>query len=103
MFGLVESDSEFVRQWMGAFVLGSLGLISIGGLSGLAWWKQIPRYYGYALAILVIIIGGPLISLSPPLFLIVPGGVIFLCGLVVLVRFLKRYPRIRLEEPADVR
>lgn len=103
MFWLVQDGPPFVREHIGLLVLGSLGLIGIGGLSGLAWWKQIPRYYGYALAVLVVVVIGPLLSLSPSLYLILPGGVMFLLGVVVLIRFLRRYPCVTLTESSDVR
>ena len=90
---------EIVARW--APLIMSIGLLHqfalLGQKSGLG------GYYG--VGTLITVIGAVLVSLEfssaldrMVLYLLVVGGIVFLSGLVILLRFIRKYPVLDLEE-----
>jgi len=90
-----------LRSWLSEFVMAPMGLIGAISFCVLAYWKQITRYYIYAALLLVAVFVGPLLDISPPVYVSAAGGVILLCGLAMLIRFLRSYPLVTEEVSLD--
>lgn len=68
------------------------GILLATPMSVAAYLFEIARFHAYAAAILLAVAGVLLGGARWELALILPGTAILACGLVVLVRFLRRYP-----------
>lgn len=85
------------------YSLAVLGLVLAIGVALLAYLLNAGRIYIYAVILLVSFAGGEILARSITIFdafavsVIIGGGLILLSGLVVLVRFLRKYPRPELE------
>jgi len=60
------------------------------------WWR-IVRWYYYAGLVFVFAAFNEWLGLSFELSFIIPGGVILSCGLIIFVRFLRKYRRVSAE------
>ena len=89
--GVREGSPEFV-SWLRTYhmllLAGIAGTVMI--LSG--WMSGIKRLYAYALLTLLVVAGGEQIGGEPPILVLVLGALILASGLVLLARFLQRYP-----------
>ena len=91
--GLVISD----------FSLTVLGLVLATGVTLLAYRLNAGRLYIYAVILLISFAGGEMLGKSITSFdafafsVIIGGGLIRLSGLIVLARFMRKYPRPELE------
>lgn len=81
-------------QWIGEHFVIFIGLIWGGALAGTGWLVDFPRLYAYG----ALMSGSLLITdfvkgyhLGTSLAIV--GGLILLTGLVLLIRFIRRYPR----------
>ena len=92
LFVALIADKGMVRGFMSTFILAPIGIIGSVTFSVLAYWKELRRYYVYALLILLSVFGGPLLGIEAPYYFMAGGIMILMPGLVVLVRFLKKYP-----------
>ncbi|MFL7892869.1 MAG: hypothetical protein ACK2UM_04000 [Anaerolineales bacterium] len=85
------------------YSLGILGLVLAAGVALLAYLLNAPRIYIYALILLVSFAGGEILDKSITTFdafafsVVLGGGLIMISGIVVLVRFLRKYPRPQME------
>ncbi len=85
-------------SFSGSFTLGVLGLVLAGGVSVLAYLLNAARLYAYAVLIFVAFAGGEILSSNITTFdafaisVILSGALILISGLIVLARFLRRYP-----------
>ena len=81
-----------------SYSLGILGLVIAAGVSLLAYLLNAARLYAYAVLLFAAFAGGEILSASITTFdafafsVILAGALILLSGLVVLVRFMRRYP-----------
>jgi hypothetical protein len=81
-----------------SYSLGILGLVIAAGVSLLAYLLNAARLYAYAVLLFVAFAGGEILSASITTFdafafsVIFAGALILLSGLVVLIRFMRRYP-----------
>lgn len=82
----------WLHAWLKKFIFAPMGLIGVVGLGFLAYWKQINRYYAYAVLVLVAVFVRPILNAPAPQYLISLGLIILLSGLAVLLRFLRNYP-----------
>ena len=81
-------------QWIGEHFVIFIGLIWGGALAFTGWLVDFPRLYAYG----ALIFGSLLITDSVSGYhlgtsLTIVGGLILLTGLVLLIRFLRRYPK----------
>lgn len=94
------TDSVFVTD----HPLGILGLVIAAGVAFLAYLLNATRIYVYALILFLAFAGGEILAGTSTRFdvfaasVIVGGGLILISGLIVLLRFLRKYPRPALEE-----
>ena len=83
--------------------LGILGLVIASGVALLAYLLNATRIYIYALVLFVAFAGGEILAGTVTRFdvfaasVIVGGGLILISGLIVLLRFVRKYPRPVLE------
>jgi hypothetical protein len=102
VLGLVALGGILVGRTMFAFPAGYslsiLGLVLAFGVSLLAFLLNASRLYLYAILIFIAFAGGEALSTNITTFdafavsVILAGGLILLSGLIVLVRFLRKYP-----------
>jgi len=80
------------------YSLGILGLVIAAGVSLLAYLLNAARLYAYAVLLFIAFAGGEILSASITTFdafafsVILAGALILVSGLVVLVRFVRKYP-----------
>lgn len=79
-----------LRQYL-IVVLGLLGAIVI---SVMGWLSGLDRLYAYAVATAVVFVGGYLLNVPIALAVAVVGGIVMLWGLGLLVRFVRKYPKV---------
>jgi hypothetical protein len=88
---------------IGDYSLGILGLVLAAGVALLAYLLNAARLYIYAVILFVSFAGGEILAKTVTTFdafalsVIVGGGLILLSGIVVLVRFMRKYPRPQME------
>jgi len=81
-------------QWIGAHFILVIGLIWGGALAIAGWLVMFPRLYAYgALVFVSLIITDSMEGYHLGVSLIAAGGAILLVGVILLVRFLRRYPK----------
>ncbi len=76
------------------------GVINAAVVGAIAYWWQVNRWYAYAVLILLGVSSYQWLDFSLPFSFIIPGSVIILSGLVILIRFLRKYPKFA-EEKVD--
>ncbi len=81
------------------FIMAPYSILVAIAFACLAYWKQIPRYYIYAIMLLIAVIAGPLLGIYHGIYFSTPGVVITMVGLYLLIRFLKTYPLVEKEYP----
>lgn len=102
-FGGILTGRIVGYAFSSGYSLGILGLVLAGGISVLAYLLNAARLYVYAALIFIAFAGGEILSASITAFdafafsVILAGALILLSGLVVLVRFLRKYPLPALE------
>ena len=74
------------------FIMAPYSILVAIAFACLAYWKQIPRYYIYAIILLIAVIAGPLLGINHAIYFSTPGIVILVVGISLLIRFLKTYP-----------
>ena len=85
------------------FSLTIVGLVIAGGVALLAYMLNASRIYIYSIVLFASFAAGELLTRSITSFdafalsVIIGGGLILLSGLIVLVRFMRKYPRQQLE------
>jgi hypothetical protein len=88
---------QSVKSLVGSLALVAYELIIVIGICFVAYWKQIKRFYGYAGFSLAALITGYLMGGTQPWVgayqFIATGTLILIAGLVVLARFLRKYPK----------
>lgn len=83
--------------------LGILGLVLAAGVAVLAYLLNASRLYVYAVILFVAFAGGEILAGTVTNFdafassVIIGGGLILISGIVVLLRFMRKYPRPELE------
>ncbi|HUV29616.1 MAG TPA: hypothetical protein VMY05_00805 [Acidobacteriota bacterium] len=100
---LAWGTSSGVHRWARAAGLMPMGIVLAGlvGAVGLLW--GIRRYVVYAVIILVGFAGGHVLDVHPKFYFTAIGAVILLTGLIMMVQFLRKYPKPKGEEFAGER
>jgi len=84
---------QFLRDYF-ELLFGTILAIVIGLIG--CWWG-ILRWYGYAGLVFALAAFNQWLGLSFELSFIIPGGVVLLYGLIIFVRFLRKYPKVSSE------
>ena len=79
------------------------GAINAAVASAIAYWWQVNRWYAYTVLILLGVSSYQWLDFSLPFSFIIPGSVIILSGLVILIRFLRKHPKLAEERFDDNR
>jgi hypothetical protein len=87
---VARGEVQFLHNYF-EFIFGSMIAIAVALIG--CWWR-IYRWYLYAGMVFLFFIFNQWAGLSFSLSFIMPGGLITLCGLIILYRFLRRYPVI---------
>ena len=94
MFLLVSTNSlpQWLDAWLADYFLVLFGAM-IAAIVGLgAYVVGVTRYYAYAMLVLIAFAASQFFNTSAGLPVTIAAGVILLSGLVVLSRFLRKYP-----------
>jgi hypothetical protein len=108
VLGLVVLGGILISRAVGSlavsdYSLAILGLVLAAGVALLAYLLNAARLYGYAVILFASFASGEILAKSITSFdafalsVIIGGGLILLSGLVVLVRFVRKYPRQQME------
>jgi hypothetical protein len=110
MFMLVTSifkggfggTSGVLARTLEAMIMAPIGLIGALAMVALGYWKQLTRYYYYAVLLFLAVSAGPWLGITHPVYTSAAGAVITVAGLVLLVRFMTTYPLKDQEEISHV-
>ena len=83
-----RGEVQFLRNYF-EFLFGSMIAIAVALIG---YWWRIYRWYLYAGMVFLFFVFNQWSELSFNLIFIMPGGLITLCGLNILYRFLRKYP-----------
>ena len=81
-----------LTAWIREYGLVVVGVLLAGLLSLIAWATGAKRVYAYAATAVITFASGYWFDLELPLYLTVLAAIILLSGMVVLVRFMRKYP-----------
>ena len=96
---VARGEVQFLRNYF-EFLFGSMIAIAVALIG---YWWRIYRWYLYAGLIFLFFVFNQWSGLSFRLSFIMPGGLITLCGLNILYRFLRRYPLVPEEDNYESR
>ena len=91
---VARGEVNFLRNYF-EFLFGSMIAIVVALIG---YWWRIYRWYLYAGMVFLFFVFNQWADLSFSLSFIMPGGLIILCGLGILYRFLRKYPVISEED-----
>ena len=91
---VARGEVQFLHNYF-EFLFGSMIAIAVALI---AYWWRIYRWYLYAGMVFLFFVFHQWSDLSFMLSFIMPGGLIALCGLTILYRFLRKYPVISVED-----
>jgi hypothetical protein len=93
---VVFTKNEALPPWLTAWLREYSRMVWPAALVGVGWLialaTGVKRLYAYAALAVIAFVGGYWFNLNFPLVFTVLGAVILLSGMVVLVRFLRKYP-----------
>ena len=84
---------QFLRDYF-ELLFGAMLTIVIGLIG---YWWGIVRWYIYAGLVFILAVFNQWLGLSFELSFVLPGGVILLYGLIIFVRFIRKYPPVSAE------
>ena len=96
---VTRGEVQFLRNYF-EFLFGSMIAIAVALIG---YWWRIYRWYLYAGIIFLFFVFNQWSELSFNLSFIMPGGLITLCGLNILYRFLRRYAVVPEEDSYESR
>jgi hypothetical protein len=71
------------------FIFNTLLAIAVALI---AFWWAVVRWYAYAVLVFILAAFNQWLGLSFQMSFIIPGCLVLLCGIVILIRFLHKYP-----------
>ncbi len=104
VLGLIAFFGILISRMVGsAFIadhaLGNLGLVLAAGVAVLAYLLDASRLYFYGIILFLAFAGGEILSGTVTNFdtfassVVIAGGLILISGIVILLRFVRKYPR----------
>ena len=81
-----------ISEWFREYYLLLFGSIFGLGFVGAALATGITRFYAYAVMLVVVFAGGIWLNVAEPIYVITAGVLIGIVGIVLMVRFLRKYP-----------
>jgi hypothetical protein len=95
LFALLWTNGlpQWLEAWLADYFLVAFAVM-VGTIIALsAYLLGVARFYAYAVLVFAAFVAAQLFDISPGLPVTIAAGVIVLCGLAVLVRFLRKYPK----------
>ena len=99
VFFLFQSDDIQISIWLREYFMLFFGTFLAVGFGIFGFISGIRRLYAYALLSLVLLGSAQFLTIQDFIPVVVLGGSIFASGLVLLFRFLRKYPGAANEEP----
>jgi hypothetical protein len=81
-----------ISEWFREYYLLLFGSILGLGFAGVALATGITRFYAYAAMLVLVFAGGVWLNIPEPIYVITAGVLIGAVGIILMVRFLRRYP-----------
>jgi hypothetical protein len=105
LFALVWTDGlpQWLEAWLADYFLVAFAVMVAAIIALGAYVLGVTRYYAYAVLVLAAFVVAYLLDTAVGLPVTIAAGLIVLCGLVVLIRFLRKYPLPKQEGPDDQR
>ena len=103
LFALVSTNGlpQWLDAWLADYFLVAFAVM-VGAIIAVgAFMVGVTRFYAYAVLVFAAFAAAQLFDTSAGLPVTIAAGVIVLCGLVVLIRFLRKYPLPPKEDPDD--
>lgn len=91
---IVRGEFDSLRNYFEFFFGSAIAIV----VAIIGYWGRIYRWYLYAGVVFLFFVFNQWADLSFSLSFIIPGGLIALCGLAILYRFLRKYPVISKED-----
>ncbi len=88
--GTPSEPGESIDQYIWMAVSGIAAVIVVGAVLAL----RLRRLIVYAALTAIMVIAGFLLDINPAVYLLILGAVVLITGLVMLIRFLRKYPPI---------
>jgi len=92
----VVNKEEFLHKYFELLFNGGMAV----AFALIGYWWGVTRWYGYAALVFIFAIFNQWLGLSYQISFMIPGAVALFCGLIILTRFLRRYPLLQ-EEGID--
>ena len=105
LFALVSTNGlpQWLDAWLADYFLVAFAVM-VGAIIAVgAFMVGVTRFYAYAVLVFAAFAAAQLFDTSAGLPVTIAAGVIVLCGLVMLMRFLRKYPLPTQEGPDDQR
>ena len=105
LFALVATNGlpQWLDAWLADYFLVAFAVM-VGAIIAVgAFMVGVARFYAYAVLVFAAFVAAQFFDTSAGLPVTITAGVIVLCGLAVLTRFLRKYPRPAGEEFDDNR
>ena len=81
-----------IKGWLKEYHMLLLGGFAAIAFAGAGFFTGINRFYSYAVLIIIIILTGIWLGLPAPIYVIGIGILILMVGLVLVYRFMQKYP-----------
>jgi hypothetical protein len=81
-----------IREWFREYYLLLFGTILSLGFAGVAYATGITRFYAYAIMLVLVFVTGVWLNVPDPIYVITAGLLIEIVGIMLMVRFLRKYP-----------
>lgn len=94
----VRNRSPEMTAWLKTYLMVVLAAVAAFVMVLSGWMSGIKRLHAYAALTLMVVAGGDWLGVEPPVFVLVLGALIMVSGLVLLARFLLKYPAEKGEE-----
>lgn len=88
MEGTSSEPGDSIDQYIWMAISGVGAVLFVGAVLAI----RVRRLVLYSTLTAIMVIAGFLLDLNPAIYLIILGAVVFITGLVMLVRFLRKYP-----------
>lgn len=95
---IIGEPSQVKFRLVESIAIYSVGIMLLGLLLAVAYLQHLTRLYGYALLIAVCATAGHLMHIGLEYYIAFIGAVAAVVGIVLFIRFLKRYPRLEGDE-----
>ena len=96
VFFLFMADSR--PAWFSEYFMFMFGTMFAVVIFILGYWWRVIRWYVYAIIVFLAFVTHQWLDISLNISFLVPGGIIALSGIVLLIRFLRQYPKGAREE-----